>query len=129
MAVSQIKETMHEYRLEISTVVLILGAFMSLVGFFGLYPSNAPNPISSMLDSIGNWYLWFIIVGPFLIIFGVWYATDYVKKAKEFESLIGTTSKAKFVKNLDRIEELAWFLTYKHQVKVAGKKMEFKIKK
>ena len=126
---SQLRKIIYEFRLEVSTIILILGVFMAMVGFFGLSPDLAPGPIKSMLDAVGDWYLWFIIIGPFLAIFGVWYASDYIRKAKEFESLIETTSKAKFVKNLDRIEELAWFLTYKHQVKVAEKKKAFKIKK
>jgi hypothetical protein len=39
------------------------------------------------------------------------YAGDTIRKYREFDKLIDTDSKAKFVQNQDRIEYLAWLLS------------------
>ena len=52
---------------------------------------------------------------------------DFFKKTRELASLIDTPSKAKFVRNLDDIEYLAWVLPQRFEDKVIAKKKEFKL--
>ncbi len=63
-----------------------------------------------------------------MLIAGAWYFFDNVKMRREFKELMETTSKAKFIRNLDRVEYLAWKLTPDHQNQLTKKKSEFHIK-
>ena len=123
-----LKNIFQEKKLEISVILLCVGTLVSLIGFAGLYADEFPSVLTSMADTVGDWYLWFVLIGPILLMVGIYFIFDSHRKRKEFEELIATTSKAKFVKNMDRIEELAWHLTRKHQMQVAEKKAKFRIK-
>lgn len=78
-------------------------------------------------NKVGNWMVWVLVVGPILLLAGIFYLGDTVKKYREFNKLIDTDSKAKFVQNQDRIEYLAWLLSARLEKKVEEKKKEFKI--
>ncbi len=69
------------------------------------------------------------MAGPIILIAGGWYFFDNLRKRKEFKELMETTSKAKFIRNMDRAEFLAWKLTMDHQKQLMDKKKEFHIKK
>lgn len=117
------------YTLHFSLVVLILGIFFTILGIFGVFYSYlAPDFIKDILDVVGDWMFWCVLVGPLMVIIGGLYFGDNIAKRKEFKELIETTSKAKFIRNMDQIEYLAWKLTSKHQSLVMEKKEEFKIK-
>ncbi len=53
---------------------------------------------------------------------------EYYRKMKEFRELMTIESKAKFIKNVDRIEELAWKLHPKYERQVIKRKKKFNIK-
>jgi hypothetical protein len=116
-------------------LLLILGIILTILGIYGvfIFDENAdPPPPSSMvnlMDSIGNWIFWCVLVGPVVLIAGGWYFFDNRQKRKEFRELMETTSKAKFIRNLDRAEFLAWKLTLEHQKQLIEKKKELHIKK
>jgi hypothetical protein len=117
------------FALHFGFILLILGIFLTILGFFGVfYYDNSPGFLRNIIDSIGNWKYWCILIGPILLIAGAWYFFDNVKMRREFKELMETTSKAKFIRNLDRIEYLAWKLTPEYQSQLAKKKSEFHIK-
>jgi len=78
-------------------------------------------------DNIGNWMVWMMLLGPILLLAGIFYLGDTVKKFREFNKLIDADSKAKFVQNQDRIEYLAWLLSARLEKQVEAKKKEFKL--
>ena len=58
---------------------------------------------------------------------GIWWLYDYVKKTKKLKELTKTPSKARFVRNLDDIEYLAWSLPQRFEDEVLRKKKDFGI--
>lgn len=117
------------YTLQFGFILFIIGIILTILGFFGVfYYDDAPNFLKRTIDSVGDWKYWCILLGPILIIAGGWYFFDNLSKRREFKDLIKTTSKAKFIRNLDRVEFLAWKLTPEHQDQLAKKKKEFHIK-
>jgi hypothetical protein len=93
-------------------------------------PDNDPleGPVRDILDWIGDWKYWCLMVGIILIIAGGWYFFDNIRKRREFKELMEITSKKKFIQNLDRVEYLAWKLTPWHRIEVSKKKKKFHIK-
>lgn len=126
---------MTEYRLEFSSFLSLLFGFLTIIGIVGVYLNmNENNRLPSYIsflqdlsDPFGRWISWIVVAAPIgLIVCGWWYY-DYVKKTRELAELIDTPSKAKFVRNLDEIEYLAWSLPQRYEDKVLTKKKEFKI--
>ncbi len=116
--------------LQLGLILFILGIILTLLGIFGVfYNESGINFLKRATDVIGDWIYWCVLLGPILLIAGGWYFLDNINKRKEFKELVSTTSKAKFIRNQDNIEFLAWKLTQKHQNQLADKKKEFHIKK
>ena len=120
---------LREYSLELSSIIFMVGLVMTIFVIlkYGFY-TGAPYYLKEILDGIGNWIVWMVVVGPILTMGGGWYFFDGIKKRREFANLIDTDSKAVFLRNLDRIEELAYYLTEKHRQLFYDKKDEFKVK-
>ena len=126
---------MTEYRLELSSFLGLLFGFLTIIGIVGTYLSmNEDNRLPSYIsflqdlsDPFGRWIAWIVVAAPIGLIVCAWWYYDYVKKIRELAELIGTPSKAKFVRNLDEIEYLAWSLPQRYEDKVLTKKKEFKI--
>jgi H+/Cl- antiporter ClcA len=124
-----------EYRLELSSFLGLLFGFLTIIGIVGTYLNmNENNRLPSYIsflqdlsDPFGTWIAWIVVAAPIGLIVCAWWYYDYVKKIRELAELIGTPSKAKFVRNLDEIEYLAWSLPQRYEDKVLAKKKEFKI--
>lgn len=126
-----LKRFFKTHALQLGFIFFILGIILTILGVLGVFVVNddSSESLKNMMDSIGNWIYWCILVGPLLLIGGGWYFFDNIKNRKEFKEHITNTSKAKFIRNLDRIEFLAWKLTPDHQEQLFEKKKEFHIKK
>ncbi len=126
---------MTEYRLELSSFLGLLFGLLTIIGIVGAYLSmNENNSLPSYIsflqdlsDPFGRWVAWIVVVAPIGLIVCAWWYYDYVKKIRELAELIDTPSKAKFVRNLDDIEYLAWSLPQRYEDKVLTKKKDFKI--
>lgn len=121
-----------EIRLEVGAMITIAGVILSLlaIGNFLVAPSCSTPPdffCDLVRNKVGPWNIWVLVVGPILLLAGIVYLGDTVKKQREFSKLIDTDSKAKFVQNQDRIEYLAWLLSSRFERRVEEKKREFKI--
>jgi H+/Cl- antiporter ClcA len=124
-----------EYRLELSSFLGLLFGLLTIIGIVGAYLSmNENNSLPSYIsflqdlsDPFGRWVAWIVVVAPIGLIVCAWWYYDYVKKIRELAELIDTPSKAKFVRNLDDIEYLAWSLPQRYEDKVLTKKKDFKI--
>ena len=124
-----LKKLYHENFIVWMLIILIIGVISLIIGIFGYRPDIMPEFTKGLVDRVGNWYLWGLLGGPFLIILGGFYVNDQIKKRKEFKELMDSTSKAKFIKNRPRIEELALDLTSKHEQLVIQKIQEFNIRR
>lgn len=117
------------YTLQLGLVLFIVGIILTILSIFGVFYGDSDiNFLKRMTDAIGDWIYWCILLGPVLLIAGGWYFFDNILKRKEFKELMETTSKAKFIRNQDRVEFLAWKLTSRHQEQLSEKKKEFHIK-
>lgn len=129
------KDLLTEYRLELSSFLGLLFGFLTIIGIVGTYLNmNENNRLPSYIsflqdlsDPFGRWIAWIVVAAPIGLIVCAWWYYDYVKKIRELAELIDTPSKAKFVRNLDEIEYLAWSLPQRYEDKVLTKKKDFKI--
>ncbi len=133
------KSFLTEYRLELSSLLTLLFAFLSLVGLVGLKYIKETNGqvsfdlpgsinfLAPLIEPFGEWVTWIAIIGPIGLVVCAWWLYDYVSKSRKLLKLIDTTSKAKFVKNLDDIEYMAWVLPRRYEKMVIDKKKEFKL--
>jgi aspartokinase-like uncharacterized kinase len=125
-----LKRTITNHALILSLILFIVGIILTLWGILGVFVyESLSDEVKDFVDSIGDWIYWCILAGPIILIAGGWYFFDNLRKRKEFKELMETTSKAKFIRNMDRAEFLAWKLTMDHQKQLMDKKKEFHIKK
>ncbi|OGS42534.1 MAG: hypothetical protein A3K67_07630 [Euryarchaeota archaeon RBG_16_62_10] len=133
------KSVFTEYRLELSSLLSLLFGFLtviSVVEVVGDYlegkenPSELPgffDPIRELAAPFGDWISWVVIGAPIGFIVCFWWFYDYIMKTRELSDLIDTPSKAKFVRNMDDIDYLAWSLPQRFEDRVIAKKREFKL--
>ncbi len=132
------KSFLTEYRLELGCLLGLVFAFLTIISITEVWvlagTEDEPNILPSYLSwlgdlssPLGNWATWTVLAAPVGLIVCIWWLYDYVKKTRELASLIDTPSKAKFVRNLDEIEYLAWSLPQKFETEVIEKKRELKI--
>lgn len=121
---------LQEFKFEISALLLVLGTFLMIVVMTGnLLPDSSPDFLKRVHEDIGGWMIWLDIIGPIVFMVAVYYFVTTLRMMKEYEKLIDTKSKATFMHNQDRIEELAFGLTENHRRRLQEKKEELKIKR
>lgn len=123
---------MTEYRAEIGSFLILLFAIASFLGIvgIGLGPElkGGWSLFQDIIDAAGNWIYWLALLGVLGLVFSLWWMSDYVIKCRKLRGMLDTTSKAKFIKNMDETEYIAWRLPQKYGVRVVNKKKELKIK-
>ena len=119
-----------ELRLEISAMFFIAGIVLTIfaVDHYAFKPQNLPPILQDIEVRLGEWNVFLIVIGPLLLLSGGYYFFDTIRKRREFDRLVETDSKAKFVRNQDRIEELAWILGKRYHRRSQEKKAEFNLK-
>jgi len=134
------KNILTEYRLELSSFLSLVFGVLTVVGVVGAFFRETQDDgsvvynihgIFSFLGELarpfGAWATWLVVAAPIGLIICIWWLYDYIKKTRELAELIDTPSKAKFVRNLDDIEYLAWSLPQRYEDVVLRKKREFKL--
>ena len=125
--------TLTEYRLELGVFLLIVSAFAAFLGILGVFMGSTLTGFwaifQDLIAPLGNWVYWLVMLGSLGIIVALWWDLDYFFKVRKLMALSDTSSKAKFIKNLDEIEYLAWRLPKRFRIMVAEKKIELKITK
>lgn len=119
-----------EFRYEVSALILglgILGMVFALTQYF--MAAQSPDWLRSIHRAIGEYVVWETFLGILALIAGGFYFGDTIRKEREFDRLIKTTSKELFVKNMKRIEELTYdHLPSAYERRFLDKKREFHIK-
>jgi hypothetical protein len=133
------KSFLTEFRLELSCLLSLLFGFLTTVGIVGAFFKSTNGGVvtyhlpkvlgflGELADPFGQWVAYLVVVGPIGLVICLWWLYDYVRKTRELASLIDTSSRAKFVRNLDDIEYLGWALPQRFEDKVLKKKKEFKL--
>jgi len=133
------KSFLTEFRLELSSLLSLLFGFLTTVGIVGTFFKSTTDDIvtyhlpkllgflGDLATPFGQWVTYLVVIGPIGLIVCLWWFYDYLKKKRELARLIDTPSRAKFVRNLDDIEYLAWVLPQRFEDKVLEKKREFKL--
>lgn len=121
---------LRELRYELSTLVFGLGVLSMFVAVTNqFFAGSSPEWLRSIHLGLGNYVFWVGILGFFALLVGGYYFIDTIRKEREFERLVSTTSKEVFLKNLKRIEELAYYnLPSSYEKRMSEKKAEFRIK-
>ena len=120
---------MHLHKVNLSLTLIIVGALV--VGISGgaiMADEEGSGVFSTLKTSSGMWIYWIIMGATVCLLLGAFYFFDFVSKRREFYKLFEEKSKSKFIKNLDRIEELAWRLHPKFEEMVIDKKKKLKIR-
>ena len=112
------------YPLSIATGVPL--AIISVIAL--LYKPDDTGITLTLHNVVGDWAYWIIIIGLILVLFGGYNIVKFLGQLKEFKTLMDTTGRVKFIKNQDRIEELAWRLHPKYEKQVIDRKAKFNIK-
>jgi H+/Cl- antiporter ClcA len=120
-----------EYRLELGSLLGLLFGLLTVVGIVGVFLADqlpaSLTFLADLSDPMGNWDYWMVVVGPIGLVACIWWLYDFSKKVRKLEGLIDTPSKAKFVRNIDDIEYLAWSLPQRYETKVLEKKKGFRL--
>ena len=126
------KSVFKEYRLEIGSFLCCLAVFATVIGVVGTFFADGTPSYLSALEELaapfGEWAYWLLVIGPLTLIGAGWWLYDYFKKTRSLARLIATPSKAKFVRNLDEIEYLAWSLPQRFESQVIEQKRRFNIR-
>ena len=117
-------------RYELSTLVFGLGILSMVLSFtYWVIPNQTPDWLRNVNAGIGNWMIWVAFLGFLALLGGGYYFIDTIRKEREFDRLVTTTSKEIFVKNQKRIEELAYYhLPASYEKRYQQKRKEFRIK-
>ncbi len=119
-----------ELRYELSALFFALGVLAVILSFTQyLMPTQSPPWLQSIHHAIGQWAVWEAFLGLLTVLGGGFYFVDTIRKEREFERLVTTTSKEVFVKNMKRLEELTYeHLPSAYERRFLDKKREFHIR-
>jgi len=122
--------SLRDFRYELSTLIFGLGILSMILSITNwLIPNQTPDWLRSINNAIGNWMIWVAFLGFLALLAGGYYFIDTIRKEREFDRLVTTTSKESFVKNQKRIEELAYYhLPSSYEKRYQAKRKEFRIK-
>jgi hypothetical protein len=122
--------SLRDLRYELSTLIFGLGILSMVLSItYWLIPSQTPDWLQAVDRAIGNWMIWVAFLGFLALLGGGYYFIDTIRKEREFDRLVTTTSKEIFVKNQKRIEELAYYhLPSSYEKRYQAKRKEFRIK-
>jgi len=109
-----------------SAVISIISGFMFFIGMVGQWYSDSSIAPTAILDFLGDWDIWVLIVGLILFCFSLYYFWDTKSNMQKFEEMISTSSKKEFQKNWTELEQLARYqLPKEYRKRVAEAREKF----
>ena len=109
--------------------LLVVGIVVLVMGCFGAWYDGRTTPAGfDFLTHIGGWSWWLIVVGLLAALAGGYYVYDHFSMLREFEDIMGNKSRANFIKNLDRVEELAYRLGFSYEKRVLERKNQYRLR-
>ena len=113
-------------RLEIYVVLAVLGIVFLPLSFSSLYLEDTP--LARPLQDAGNWNYWIMFLSALSLLYGGYYSVTYIRKRREFFSILNSGSKAKIAKNAKKLREDALWLGRKYVDFLEEKFRELKIR-
>jgi hypothetical protein len=129
----RVRDWLRKNRFGVSVLVLAVGAFLTVLAAGDLTGLSTVQPFTA-IDSVtaapsgANYNLAFVVIGPIVSIIGAVLLGGYLLSRRRFEHLMQTKSKAEFLRNLDKIEELLWDLTPADEQRYLDKRAEFRLR-
>ena len=121
---------LQEFKLELSALFLILGTFLTVIVITAnFFRDTSPDLLQRVHTDVGGWLVWLDVIAPIMLLVAAYYFVATLGMSREFERLIDTKSKATFIRDQDRIEELAFYLTEGHRKTLKEKKEELNIRR
>ncbi len=121
----QFSDWLQEHMLAVSLVSIIISTFLFLIGILGQWYSNESWSPDAIIDFIGDWAIWILILGGIALGFSSYYFWLTRHYMSRFEEIISTNSKKEFQQNWTEIEQIARYQLpkkYKKRVSEARKK-------
>jgi uncharacterized membrane protein YbhN (UPF0104 family) len=127
---ADIKFWVRDMTLIFSAIGLVFGIiFLVLAGLAFWYKTVLPEDfLFSFTEENGRLDICSAGAGLLLVIFAGYYFADNLNNRRKFNKLINIASKEKFIKNRDKLEELAFFISTKHERMVQKKVKEMKLR-
>ena len=123
------------WRFAVSLLVFGAGILLSVLAFAAFTPLGSIWPFSAIVSATSagsggaNWNLWFVVLGPILVIIGAYLVGVYVVARRRFEELMRSKSKAELLRNIPEIEEILWDLTPRDQDRYLEKCSELRVRR
>lgn len=103
--------------------------FLVLAGLAMWYkPALSEGFLFSFTEENGRLDICSAGAGLLLLIFAGYYFIDNLNNRRKFNKLFNIASKEKFIKNRDKLEELAFFISTRHERMVQKKVKEMKLR-
>jgi len=103
----QMNVILQEHMLAISMVGTILSSFMVFVGTMGQWYSDSSISPTTILDFIGDYDIWVLIIGLITFSFSAYYLWLIRYYMNQFEEIVSTNSKKEFQKRWTEVEQMA----------------------
>ena len=121
----QLNSWLQEHMLAVTSVGTIISTFMFLIGVLGQWYSNESWSPDAILNVVGDWAIYVVILGIISLGFSSYYLWLTLHYMSRFEEIISTNSKKEFQKNWTEIEQIARYQLpkeYKKRVSEAREK-------
>ena len=130
----RVRDWLRRNRFPVAIIVFAAGIILTVLaaGYFTplntVQPFLSINPVTGGGSSGDNYNLAFVVIGPIVSIVGAVMFGGYLLARRRFEHLMKTKSKAEFLRNLDKLEELLWDLTPNDEQRYLDKRAEFRLR-
>ena len=113
----------------VALLLLVIGVVVLIIGSLGAAFEGKPTPGGlDFLSELAGWSYWLILLGLLAAIAGGYYVYDHFSMISEFEDIMENKSRANFLKNLDRVEELAYRLGLSYERRVVDRKNQYRLR-
>lgn len=123
------KAWFRDARLDLYFIFFAGSILFFVLGFMAMFAPRAFGPgLESWFGSLGGGNVYFFVGGIFALLVTGYLFGGLIIKREEFKRLVQTKAKSDFIRNLDKVERLAFELGTKESQIVADKKKAFKIR-
>ena len=128
-----IVDFMREYVLPFSIVTLIVGLFLFFMGiiwyiFRDLATNQTLGFYSNIIEEVGDWNFYLLVIGFIVTITGAWYIFSYYKKRKFVLEEIQTNKRSELLKRHSELKNAVKHLPSKYKKMLKEKEEELRIK-
>jgi hypothetical protein len=113
-----------EFTLVFSLILTIIGVILFIIGITSVLDMNILNLSADVL----NWNIYFLIIGFFVLIAGIYYLFTYYKNRNFMLEELATNKRSELLKKHTELKQTAKRMPSKYMKLLKEKEEEFKIK-